>query len=246
MQDRYDSLWERSWDAASEMGPGFRSRHEILLRLLAERAPRGSLLDVGAGTGRLLLRIHDRFPWLALSACETAPAAAGRLRDLPFLREVLTGDPADGALGDRRFRQVVCSEVLEHAPRDSELLAALAGALLPGGHLLLSVPAHACLWTPLDDAVGHLRRYEPGQVAAMCRAAGLAVDVDVTFGFPFYNSWQRILGRARPRPERDARGIPARLAAGLLARAFVLESRRPDRRGARGIVVARRPEEPAS
>ena len=47
-----------------------------------------------------------------------------------------------------------------------------AGA--PGGHLLLSVPADQKRFGPMDELVGHFRRYDEDQLAACARQAGLS------------------------------------------------------------------------
>ena len=239
MPERTDDLWDRSWDAASATGPGFRSRHALLLALMADFGVAGHLLDVGAGNGHLLGRVHDRFPWLALSACEAADGVIDRLGDLPFLDEVLHGDVLDGCLGDRRFETIVCAEVLEHVDDHARLLEELADALVPGGRLFLTVPLQPGLWTKVDNAVGHVRRYRPGELACLCRDQGLIVQRDLAFGFPLYNTYYRLLGRKPPRAGQPGRQpLPTRLVTRVLARLFELEARLPSDRGGRGIVVA--------
>jgi SAM-dependent methyltransferase len=235
MARSFDELWRTSWGAASSGGPGFRSRHAVLMRLLTSAGVAGRLLDFGAGDGALLERIAARFPWLELSACERSGEARSRLaaRELPVtLLDALPDAPA--------FDVVICSEVLEHVQDDEALLGQLAGALAPGGLLALTVPLRADLWTRVDDAVGHLRRYEPGQLAGMCRRLGLDVEVDLAFGFPLYNTYYRLLGRKQPRGG-DALDRPgASLLTGLLAAALAAEAGLPSRRGGRGVLLARK------
>jgi hypothetical protein len=43
-------------------------------------------------------------------------------------------------LPEKEFNYLICTEVLEHVPDPVEALCALAGALLPGGKLLITVP----------------------------------------------------------------------------------------------------------
>jgi trans-aconitate methyltransferase len=235
-----DDLWEQSWHTASATGPGFRSRHALLLRLMAEHGVHGHLLDVGAGNGHFAGRTHDRFPWLTLSACEAAGVVEG-LRDLPFLHEVLHGDVLDGCLGERHYDAIVCAEVLEHTQDHLGLLQLLTDALQPGGRLFLTVPLQPHLWSKVDDAVGHVRRYRPGELASLCRDRGLTVERDLAFGFPLYNAYYRLLGRKPPRTTTPGpQPLPRRLATGALARLFELEASFPNDRGGRGVVVATR------
>jgi len=199
----------------------------------------GRVLDYGAGRGHLLQALNRRFPRLELSAFETAPAAATHLRSLPFLRAVY-----EAALDHEHagFHAIVASEVLEHIEDHDAALSELVGALRPGGRLYLTVPLHPAHWTLVDDAVGHVRRYEVGQLAAMCEARGLTIDADRAVGFPFYNAYYRLLGRKTPQESAARLHSPVtRLASYGVAALFELESVWSHPRGTRGIVVARKP-----
>jgi hypothetical protein len=94
----------------------------------------------------------------------------------------------------------------------------------------------------VDDAVGHVRRYRLGQLAALCESKGLTVELDRAVGFPFYNAYYRALGRKTPQESAGRLHTPGvRLASYGLAALFVLESRWSTPRGSRGLVVARKP-----
>ena len=140
------------------------------------------------------------------------------------------------------FHTVIASEVLEHIEDDHAALGGMVAALRPGGRLVLTVPLHAEHWTKVDDAVGHVRRYEVGQLAGMCRSEGLQIEADRAVGFPFYNVYYRHLGSKTPQESAARlRGPAARLASYAAAAVFTLESRWSTPRGTRGIVVARKP-----
>lgn len=239
----YDALWEGTWDQASELGPGFRSRHGWLLRLMGEQGVTGALLEVGAGTGRLLQRVHDRFPWLTLHAHEAAPRALERLRTLSFLKSVLQGDLSQpGLLPGGGFHTIVASEVLEHLDAPEPAIDHMVAALRFGGRLFLTVPLRKDLWGAVDDAVGHRRRYERGELAAACEARGLEIEVDVATGFPFYNTYYRAVGQKPPvSGAKGGAGWATRLASPVVAAVFQAETRFSTPWGARGAVVARLP-----
>ena len=238
----YDTLWDVAWSEAATHGPGFRSRYDLLLRLLSERGLAGRLLEVGAGQGHFLRRLRRRFPWVELSAHEVAPAALETLRGLDFLSAVHDGPIAAGAVGHAGFHAIVCSEVLEHIPDDEASLDAMVAILRPGGRLYLTVPLRASYWTQVDDAVGHQRRYAPHQLARMCRERGLEIEEDLALGFPFYNAYYTLLGRKPPAEAVQAgRGPLGRFAADVLTRVFVAEQRFRSPWGIRGVVVARKP-----
>ena len=130
---------------------------------MAQVGVSGRMLEVGAGRGHFLRALHKRFPWLELSAHENATEALEALRNLDFLDAVYEGELApDGRLGHAGFHAIVCSEVLEHIEEDGAALSAMCAILRPGGRLFLTVPLRDALWTQVDDAVGHFRRYSRG------------------------------------------------------------------------------------
>jgi hypothetical protein len=55
-------------------------------------------------------------------------------------------------------------------------MAELARVLVPGGRLLLSVPAYQWAWTRFDDLNGHHRRYTVHRAVAAVEAQGLVVE----------------------------------------------------------------------
>jgi SAM-dependent methyltransferase len=65
--------------------------------------------------------------------------------------------------------------VLEHIEDDAEVMSGLFRLLRPGGHLLIFVPALSWLFSALDSAVGHCRRYNKNGLTALMKEAGFEV-----------------------------------------------------------------------
>ena len=70
---------------------------------------------------------------------------------------------------------MVCINVLEHIEDDGAALRAMASILVPGGVIVLLVPAFQALYGPIDRNLGHYRRYRRGSIAGLAAAAGLEV-----------------------------------------------------------------------
>ena len=175
---------------------------------------------------------------------ERAERAAERLGSLEGVVKVHTGDLCvEDTLPRNHFHTVVCSEVLEHVEDHGAALSNLAGSLRPGGRLFLTVPMRADLWTQVDDAVGHQRRYERGELARMCEERGLNVETDVATGFPFYNAYYQLLGRKSPEDTARAAsaGLKTRIITGVATALFTAETRWSTPWGGREALVARRP-----
>ncbi len=131
-----------------------------------------SVLDVGAGIGTFTELAAARASTVV--ALEPDPVFAERLAARFADRrnvEVVNGDLASAP--PRGFDSIICFNVLEHIHDDGEALRRFRDLLTPRGHLLLLVPAHASLWSPFDEAVGHERRYDRRSLEQVLRKCGL-------------------------------------------------------------------------
>jgi SAM-dependent methyltransferase len=72
-----------------------------------------------------------------------------------------------------RFDSVLCVNVLEHIADDAGALKAFKQILVPGGRVLVFVPAVQAAYGPLDAELGHHRRYSKRTLRAVFEAAGL-------------------------------------------------------------------------
>jgi len=155
--------------AGAEDDPWLGSRRLVPVRPHIRRWLRtqvkGPILEIGPGL-RPTVPIHgshfiDRSEHvldLLRARGASVSVAAGTL---PFANEYL------GA--------VVAFEVFEHVEDDDALFGEVARALRPGGLLLMSVPIRASMWVPLDDACGHVRRYEPEDLFAKAKSFGFEI-----------------------------------------------------------------------
>src|SRR5262245_52129023 len=137
------------------------------------------ILEIGSGTG-LMTR------YLAARGQLTATDIDGEYVEL--LGRTFAGNPnvevrqldlatlgTNGALG-RRFDTVICSNVLEHIEDDVRALGAMRDVLVPGGRVVLVVPAVKALYGEIDRAIHHHRRYSRDEISEKLRGAGLDVE----------------------------------------------------------------------
>lgn len=140
---------------------------------------RGSVAEVGAGTGTFSRRILDAGAQRLL-AIEPEPGCAELLESRfgDDERVMISSDelPHAPSLTPADFDLVVCQNVLEHIGDDSAAVATMARALAPGGRLALIVPARPSLYGPLDEAYGHWRRYTKAGIRDLMSDAGLEVE----------------------------------------------------------------------
>src|SRR5437773_6447922 len=137
---------------------------------------RGDVLEIGAGLGantRLLCNGRQR-RWVCL---EPDPRLHDQLRaavkqtPLSSACEVRQGTTANlGA--DELFDAILYIDVLEHIEDDVGELRRAAAHLGNQGRLVVLAPAHPCLFSQFDAAVGHHRRYTRKSLKAAGGAAG--------------------------------------------------------------------------
>ena len=148
----------------------FTGTRRIVLRLLAQFAPPGGrLLDVGCGTGYTLSLVSGNYRATGLDASPDAVQVAPDKAGAPVVR----GDACSLPFAEESFDVVTALDVLEHLDDDARAMAEISRVLAPGGVAVLSVPAHQWLFSPHDQALGHVRRYSKKQFAGLVAGAGL-------------------------------------------------------------------------
>lgn len=159
----------------------FKARNELILWALARYCGGfRSYLEIGCGTGYVLSGVARRFPDAVLSASELFTAglgfAAERVPSAAFMQMDARRIPFS-----EEFDVVGAFDVVEHIKEDEAVLAQAYKALKPGGHLLLTVPQHAWLWSPSDDYARHERRYSKAELHEKVRTAGFRLQRSSSF-----------------------------------------------------------------
>jgi SAM-dependent methyltransferase len=134
----------------------------------------GPVLEIGVGHGSYAEVLRAYPPYLGVDIDARAVEGAGRrFPGLEFAVADITGAEFPHSLTAKRLRTVVCLNVIEHIDDDRGAVANLARVLVPGGHLLIIVPALPQLYNDLDRMAGHHRRYRRREVHEALRQAGL-------------------------------------------------------------------------
>jgi SAM-dependent methyltransferase len=167
-------------DAVAPLSPSAWLRYDVVARMI----PAGvkDILEVGCGRGAFGARIASGYNYVGVEPDE-ASCEVARQR----IAAVGSGEvrhASTQALGDEKFDLVCAFEVIEHIEDDVSAAKEWATHIRPGGWMLLSVPADQHRFGPMDEYVGHFRRYSPEQMSALLAGAGLSGIVVRRYNFP--------------------------------------------------------------
>lgn len=135
----------------------------------------GNVLEVGAGIGSLTKRLLNgpqkinAKSWLCLEPDQTQGKRLSQkieTCELPSICSVASGTIYN-LDSQSRFDTIIYIDVLEHIELDADELKHASSILKPGGKLVVLAPAHNWLFSELDTAAGHYRRYSRPTLVAL-------------------------------------------------------------------------------
>jgi SAM-dependent methyltransferase len=165
-----DRDYELQTHGAEDRHWWYRGRRTVLERVIASLAlpPDARILDAGCGSGRNMIELarHGSVTGVELSRTSVEVARSrgsgevieGSVIELPFERD--------------SFELAVSLDVIEHLEDDLGALRELRRVVVPGGLLLLTVPAYPWLWSGHDEINHHHRRYTRRALQNVARQAG--------------------------------------------------------------------------
>lgn len=171
-----EGFLEESFDHLEGIEDGsfwFRARNDLIAWVLGTQFPNArSFLEVGCGTGYVAAEVQRRRAPIRVAAGDPFDAGVRVAQRRMPNAEIFQMDGRRIPY-DAEFDVVGAFDVLEHV-REHELVAEqMRKAVVPGGGVIVTVPQHRWLWTPLDDYAQHERRYTRRELRAVLEGAGL-------------------------------------------------------------------------
>ena len=130
------------------------------------------VLDIGCGSGVMLNALEEVGQTFGMDMSDDA---------INFSKEIFNGKVEKGFLPDQIpyeedfFDLITALDVIEHVDRDIDSLKAIRSRLVPGGKVVITVPAYMFLWSSHDELNEHKRRYTLTELNTKLVQAGFTV-----------------------------------------------------------------------
>ncbi|MBU0613836.1 class I SAM-dependent methyltransferase [Patescibacteria group bacterium] len=137
------------------------------------------VLEIGCGIGNftLLLDKGEKVICLdLLSSCiDKAKKRLGHKNNITFIQGDFLNKTTLGQLNEFKFDTIICMNVLEHIEADVDALNKMNALLASHGRVILMVPAGQTLYGTMDQALGHIMRYNKHNLRNKLNLAGFGV-----------------------------------------------------------------------
>lgn len=231
---------------------GLRIRARNLLRLLPGISGGVDILDAGSGPGVITFLLATKYPNARITGidisseevnnCKTI-AVKGNFGNTSFEQLNISEIPWQS-----RFELVVCVDILEHIEDDQSAIDSLCRTLVPGGILILHVPAkyrrYPVFKKTLNFSVpSHVREgYNLDHLQILVKKTGLQImDAGHTFGF--METLANNLGYMITKAEKRNRILYALAFPFLNAMGWLGQRSHAGQLGAGVYVIAQKPDE---
>jgi ubiquinone/menaquinone biosynthesis C-methylase UbiE len=193
----------------------YRALHRHVARRLtaAGRPAETAVLDAGCGTGGLLRHLRAVQPVWRLSGMDLSTLACQLARERTGA-EITEGSVTRLPFANESFAAITSCDVLCQVEQPVEALREFWRCLIPGGVVVLTMPAYQWLYSYHDRQVANLRRYTRRSLTELMSQAGLQSVYCTywnTLPFPLAVVWRKIFKPADA--PSDVRLYPAPLEA---------------------------------
>lgn len=139
-------------------------------------APKGDILEIGAGSGNLSPYIKSYLPGRAHVAVDISTEGLKTASEKSNQIEAATADMMKLPFSDQTFAVIILADTLEHAPNIEESLKEISRVLIPGGIVAVNVP------TPNSVRNWIINLVKQGRTGTIVSAAKAAVKRKILYG----------------------------------------------------------------
>lgn len=177
----YNDIWSNMWGDMQKYGPIHRHHKRLLKKLLSD-SNYSTILDIGCGNGENLIYLKRYFPHAKLTGIDISCKAFETSKDI-FADIRFRGlDITTGFIKDQ-YDLIICFDVLEHIEND--LIALENMYRMANKHLIVSTLEGTM--RRFEKEIGHVRRYEKGELEDKLNQSGFKILKRINWGFPLYS-----------------------------------------------------------
>jgi SAM-dependent methyltransferase len=159
----------------------FQARNQLILWALKQYFGKPHrFAEIGCGTGYVLRAVEQAFPKAQIFGTELFIEGLKFASQRCNRAELVQLDARQIPYRDQ-FDIVGIFDVLEHIKEDTAVLAQIHKSLVANGGLLITVPQHQWLWSPLDRTASHVRRYSATELEGKVISAGFEILRSTSF-----------------------------------------------------------------
>lgn len=185
------------WGSWQIGGPRHYYRETLIMKLIGGIPPNRRILDVGCGTGSLMMQLVLRgYQVYGIDMSEDSVKRTNEhLRLLVPKNEfvVKKGSAEQINYPDGYFDAVIAAEVLEHLEKDYLAVREFYRLLKPNGICIITVPTNMYLWDISDEMAGHKRRYSKDDLLMLFNSLSFKVEKLLYYGFPLMRLYHRLV-----------------------------------------------------
>ena len=159
----------------------FQARNELILFYIKKYFSQfQAYMEIGCGTGYVLKEMERNFPEANITGSELFIEGLVYASKRCTRSKLVQMDARHIPYVDH-FNLVGIFDVLEHINDDRLVLDSISNCLVPSGGLIITVPQHGWLWSSVDDAACHVRRYSPLEIERKILEANFDILVSTSF-----------------------------------------------------------------
>lgn len=167
-----------------------------LMKIVVKENKKVKILNIGCGTGGTISTLEK------FGQVENVDVSDDAIRFMKGLGyNVKKANGLALPYKNQEFAIIGAFDVLEHIEDDVTALKEWQRVLMPGGHIVLTVPAYTWLWSGHDVSLHHFRRHTRKSIKERAEKAGLRVKKSsyaIVFSLPLivgFRSLNKLLGR---------------------------------------------------
>lgn len=154
----------------------------IILESFFQKKNNLKILDVGCGTGIVLLELNKYGKTVGIDVSINSLKFCRRRK----IENILLSEAQELPFKKESFDLVMALDVIEHLDYDIQVMKEFKRICKKDGYLLVTVPAFEFLWSPHDDALCHKRRYVKTELVKKIRLAGFTIVKSTYLYFTFF------------------------------------------------------------